>query len=906
MGSVRKGITAILLGVLTLAQSVWADSTWVYSVQVSASVQSSPPRITLSWPQDPYGANSYTVYRKSKDASSWAGGTTLSGSATSYVDNNVASGASYEYQVVKSASLGYTGYGYIYAGIDVPLVDSRGKVILVVDSSQAASLATELSRLEQDLAGDGWTVVRRDVSRTDSPANVKNVVKSAYSADPANTKAVFLFGHIPILRSGSLNVDGHQARSMPADGFYGDMDGSWSNPNNIPSDIDLMVGRVDLFNMPVAGRSETELLRNYLNKDHNWRQKRLNVPRRALIGNRFGDFNGEAFAASGFRNLEPFVGPGNIVLANEQDGAPESQKWTSMLSGGGYLWAYGCGGGSYTSMSGLGTHGTYKDAWSSDITAGDAKAVFYMMFGSWLGEWDSADNIMRAALATSTMGLTCSWAGRPHWYYHHMGLGEPIGHSARLTQNNSGLYRNQVNLHQRGVHIALMGDPTLRMHIVAPPSSVTAAPVAGGARLNWTASAESVLGYHVYRASSPAGPYSRVTSSLVSGTTYNDTSAGAGTHTYMVRAVKLESTPSGTYFNASQGAFSNGTVGGGGGTDTTPPVVNISSPVAAAIVSGTAVQLAATATDNVGVVGVQFQINGSNIGDEDMTAPYSLAWNSTGLANGTCALTAIARDAAGNRTTSATVSMLVSNALAGGGGGQTGEVVWFDDALPGGAVPGSSGGDTWSWVGSPVRAGATAHRSTGAGNQQHYFNYAWETMTVDTGDVLMAYVYLDPLNPPQQVMLQWNDGSWEHRAYWGASLNTFGMEGTHSRRAMGALPALGQWIRLEVPASQVGLEGRAVKGMAFTLFGGQATWDRVGKFNGATQEPTSQRLTINMSKAGCNLTWNTTSQVAYRVQATTNLIDWVDVQTLTASDASTSWTDPSPDAPHRFYRVVRQ
>jgi hypothetical protein len=46
---------------------------------------------------------------------------------------------------------------------------------------------------------------------------------------------------------------------------------------------------------------------------------------------------------------------------------------------------------------------------------------------------------------------------------------------------------------------------------------------------------------------------------------------------------------------------------------------------------------------------------------------------------------------------------------------------------------------------------------------------------------------------------------------------------------MGSLPAAGQWIRLEVPANLVGLEGRTVNGMAFTLFGGRATWDHVGK-----------------------------------------------------------------------------
>ena len=46
---------------------------------------------------------------------------------------------------------------------------------------------------------------------------------------------------------------------------------------------------------------------------------------------------------------------------------------------------------------------------------------------------------------------------------------------------------------------------------------------------------------------------------------------------------------------------------------------------------------------------------------------------------------------------------------------------------------------------------------------------------------------------------------------------------------MGDLPAAGQWVRLEVPASAVALEGRTVTGMAFTLYDGQAYWDAAGK-----------------------------------------------------------------------------
>ena len=55
-----------------------------------------------------------------------------------------------------------------------------------------------------------------------------------------------------------------------------------------------------------------------------------------------------------------------------------------------------------------------------------------------------------------------------------------------------------------------------------------------------------------------------------------------------------------------------------------------------------------------------------------------------------------------------------------------------------------------------------------------------------------------------------------------------GVDGTASRRYMGPLPATGQWVRLEVPAAQVGLEGLSVSGMGFVLYDGRATWDRAG------------------------------------------------------------------------------
>ena len=72
------------------------------------------------------------------------------------------------------------------------------------------------------------------------------------------------------------------------------------------------------------------------------------------------------------------------------------------------------------------------------------------------------------------------------------------------------------------------------------------------------------------------------------------------------------------------------------------------------------VTIAAAASDDVGVAGVQFQVDGANFGGEVTSAPYSVVWNSTSVSNGNHGLTAIARDAAGH-TTPASVTVTVNN-----------------------------------------------------------------------------------------------------------------------------------------------------------------------------------------------------------------------------------------------------
>jgi len=552
---------------LRLSCSVHADMTWLYAVQISATIQTNPAQITLQWEPDQLGADSYLVYRKLKTDAAWGPATTLPGLATNYIDSSVSLGGAYEYQIIKHATLGYTGYGYIYAGINAPLIENRGTVLLIV-AADTNSLANELTQLQTDLKGDGWSVIRHDVFSNDSPSSVKALILNDYNADPELIQAVFLFGHVPVVMSGTLNYDSHGARPMPSDGFYGDMTGDWkldddptNRPSYFPATINLMVGRVDFFDMPglqapQTWPNETELLRQYLVKDHAWRDKLVAAPRRALMANRVGDFDGQAYAANGYRNFEPFVGPGNIVEADVSDAAPPEQRWISLATNNAWLWSYGCVAGQDDIISELGTHDIYNDLWSSDIVGQDAKVVFSMFFGSHFGDWTRTDNLMRSALATPSFGLTACIVGLPHWFCHHMALGEPIGYAARLTMNNTTLYQNQSNALTRAVFINLLGDPTLRMESVAPPAGLSASTTNAVVTLTWSPSADPVLGYLVYRAASDAGPFVRLTDTPITGTSYTDSAMfPSATRTYMVRAVLLQTNPSGSYLNPSEGIF---------------------------------------------------------------------------------------------------------------------------------------------------------------------------------------------------------------------------------------------------------------------------------------------------------------------------------------------------------------
>lgn len=95
--------------------------------------------------------------------------------------------------------------------------------------------------------------------------------------------------------------------------------------------------------------------------------------------------------------------------------------------------------------------------------------------------------------------------------------------------------------------------------------------------------------------------------------------------------------------------------------DATAPTCSITVPATDAQLVGASVTLTAAAADNVGVAGVQFQVDGANVGSEDVASPFSITWDSTTVDDGQHVITAVARDAAGNTKTSDGVKVTTKN-----------------------------------------------------------------------------------------------------------------------------------------------------------------------------------------------------------------------------------------------------
>ncbi len=451
-------------------------------------------------------------------------------------------------------------YGYIYAGNRLPPVHDRGGIILLIEESVRLPIAPEIDRLQLDLVRDGWKTYIETAAMTESVTDIRSRIQALYQANP-EINSLFIIGHVPVPYSGEIAPDTHfenHEGAWAADVYYGELDGNWTDTlvsntsaqfeynhnlpgdgkfdqDSIPTAVELAVGRVDFFDMPAFEESEIELLQKYFQKNHLYRNAFYDIPRRALVDDNFGN-TFAAPAASAWRNFSTMFGAENVTMID---------YFSTLSNTSGYLWSYGCGSGSHISAEGIGS--------TQDFANFELNTIFTMLFGSQFGDWDNTNNFLRAPLA-SGLTLTNVWAGSPPWTFHHMSLGAPIGTSVLATQNsrsNGGVYLDNG---PQLVHVALMGDPSLRMHMAIAPVSAFAQMEEESVRINWNpAGGLNIEGYNIYRSIDQFGDYELVNDTPVNGTTYLDTPPSTGIYYYLIRTVVLETSASGTYLNLSPG-----------------------------------------------------------------------------------------------------------------------------------------------------------------------------------------------------------------------------------------------------------------------------------------------------------------------------------------------------------------
>ena len=184
----------------------------------------------------------------------------------------------------------------------------------------------------------------------------------------------------------------------------------------------------------------------------------------------------------------------------------------------------------------------------------------------------------------------------------------------------------------------------------APANLTATRQSASQINLNWSAANDNigVTEYRVHRSTTSNFTPSAANriATVESGTSYQNTGLSAGTYYYKVVAADGA---------GNAGAASNQATG-----DLAAPSVSLTAPANGATVSAS-VSVTASASDNIGVQNVQFLLDGANLGSADTSSPYSISWDTTTATNGSHTLTAVARDAAGNVTTSSARTVNVSN-----------------------------------------------------------------------------------------------------------------------------------------------------------------------------------------------------------------------------------------------------
>lgn len=510
---------------------------------------------------------------------------------TEFIDRNVVPGQRYSYRIQTGARPSVLEW---VAGLRLPPMEDRGTVALLVDETLASALRPELGRLERELIADGWRVLRRDVARhddrdwsknTNAIARIRDQVKADWEASGKTIRCLYLIGHVAIPYSGMRAEDLHTGPgdnhfgAWPSDQYYGDVDGLWTDrepyptylspvsfaitrndpgdgkfdPEHVPPNaagdtrLEMAFGRIDFFRMPSFGkgeRGEIALLKQYFDKTRRYRMGGMPARQVAVAGGYFFNAVDLDLFANAYRNGSRLFGNGtNAVEEADLFALPTDRAavW-GFQSGPGYIDRIRTGSPDVVTSSKLAS------------PKRQAKVAFSMLLGSWFGDWAvGEDNLLRAITASQDYGLAAIWVRNADWRLDPMALGGTLADSQLLTANETVHYQDPN--HGTTRTLTILGDPTLRAHVLPSVRGLKGQRSEKAVHLSWAEGAPGVLGWHVYRSTNgPTGTFSRVNPALVTTREFEDPGAPTAVK-YMVRAAALVETGSGSYTNLSLGVF---------------------------------------------------------------------------------------------------------------------------------------------------------------------------------------------------------------------------------------------------------------------------------------------------------------------------------------------------------------
>ena len=283
----------------------------------------------------------------------------------------------------------------------------------------------------------------------------------------------------------------------------------------------------------------------------------------------------------------------------------------------------------------LGTAPVPLNAWTFLATTYDGSVLRLYVNGS-LAASTSVSGALQASAGAFRIGGNSVWA---EWF---SGLIDEV----RLYDRALSVSQIQADM------VSPVGAPPADTAAPSTPSGLGASSGVGSVSLSWAASTDNVgvARYNVHR--STTSGFTPATANRVgqpAGTTHVDSGLAAGTYHYRVSAEDAAGNVSGSSAELTVVVPPDN-----------PPTVTLTAPASGATVSGI-VTVSANASDDVAVAGVTFRAGAVALGAEDTTASYSIAWDTRTVASGTYVLSAVARDSAGQSTSSGSVTVTVDN-----------------------------------------------------------------------------------------------------------------------------------------------------------------------------------------------------------------------------------------------------